>query len=154
MRRLARCLAHWAAFGGIVMTCVGVVCPDQILPQLLAHIASLDADHHVVLRAGSHGFDLLLMHDSSPAAVPQETQTVIGSISSEPAHVIHFCSGTTQANQAAAPFSGTKLQVGRLIVATVSMHLDVCVPKAIFFDSRPPPQRTAIPFNRSTLLLI
>jgi hypothetical protein len=141
-------------FSGVVVICIGVVCTDQTLPQLVAHIASLDSDHHVVMHPGSQGIDLLLLHDSSPAAVAQQTQAVIGSTSSEPAHVIHFSNGTTQVNQAATPLTDTKLQLARYIVATVSMHVDVFVPKEIFPDSRPPPQRTVILFNRSTLLLI
>jgi hypothetical protein len=136
------------------MICVDVACTDQILPQLLAHIASLDADHHVVVRAGSQGIDLFLTHDSSPAASRHEEQSVIEGPASEPAHVVHFCSGATQANQFATPVSATKLPVTRYTVATVSMLFDVFVPKTIFIDSRPPPQRTAITLNRSTLLLI
>jgi hypothetical protein len=154
IRRLKRCFAQCVVFAGVVVICVGVVCADQMLPQLVAHIASLDPDHHVVMHQGPRGIDLLLLHDSSRAAVAQQTQAVIESTSSEPAHVIHFSNGATQANQAATPLTDTKLQVASYIVATVSTHVEVFVPKEIFPNSRPPPQRTVILFNRSTLLLI
>jgi hypothetical protein len=154
IRRLERCVAQCIAFAGVVVICMGIVCTDQTLPQLFAHIASLDPDHHVVMYPGPYGIDLLLLHDSSPAAVAQQTQAVIRSTSSEPAHVIHFSNGTTQVNQAATPLTDIKLQVARYIVATVSIHVGVFVPEEIFADSRPPPQRTVILFNRSTPLLI
>ena len=154
IRRLKRYFAQCLVFVGVMMTCAGVVCTDQVLPQLVAHLASLDSDHHVVMRAGSQGIDLLLLHESSAATLPQQTQTVIGSTSPEPTHTIHFSNGTIQTSQAVTGLTSIKLQVARYIVATVSMKLDVFVPKELLLDSRPPPQRTVISFNRSTLLLI
>jgi hypothetical protein len=154
MRRLVRCFARRITFASVVVICADVACSDQILPQLLAHIASLDPDHHVAVRAGSLGVDLLLAHESSSGTATQQTASVIISTSSEPAHVIHFCSRTTNVNQSAIPLSGTKRQVAGYLAATVSLHFDVFVPKVVFVDSRLPPERTANPFNRSTSLLI
>jgi len=154
IRRLKRCFAQYLLVAGVALICVGVVCPDQILPQLVAHIASLDSDHHVVMHAGPHGVDLLLSHDTSPTALQQQTQPIIGSTSSKPTHIIHFSSGTTQASQATTSLTNTKLQVACYIAAMVSMRFDVFVPKKLLPDSRPPPQRTVITVNRSTQLLI
>ena len=154
LRRLERVLAQCIAVLGVLLICTGVLCNDEILPQLVAHVASLDPDHHVLMHRGSQGIDLLLLHDSSPDAVAQQTQAMIGSTSSEAAHVIHFSNGTTQTNQATTPLTDTKLRVARYVVATMPMHVDAFVAKEILLDSRPPPQPTVVLFNRSTLLLI
>ena len=139
-----------------MIVCLGIACNGQMLPQLVAQLVSLDPDHHVIVHVGSHGIDLVLTHDPPTAvsAAQQRTEPSIGSHSSEPAHVIHFPSGPTLVDHTAAPVSATKLQVAGDIVATVPMHFAVFVPKATFVDSRPPPKRTAILFDRSTMLLI
>ena len=151
-RRLGPCLA----FGPIVMICLGIACNGQILSQLVAQVLSLDADHHVIVHVGLRGIDLVLTHDT-PAAVsaaPQRTEPSIASHSSEPAHIIHFCNGTSLAKQTAVAERRTEQQIAAHISAAQPTPVDVFAPKAILAYPRPPPERTANPFHRSTLLLI
>jgi hypothetical protein len=151
-RQLRECLA----FGPVVMICIGIACSGQILPLLVAQIVSLDPDHHVIVYGGSHGIDLVLTHDT-PAAVsgtPQGTRSSIASESSEPAHIIHFSSGTSLANQTAVCERSTQQQIALHVPLAQPTSVDVFAPKVTLAYSRPPPHRTANPFDRSTLLLI
>jgi hypothetical protein len=66
-KRLWRQLGECLAFGPVVMICIGIACSGQILPQLVAQLVSLDADHHVIVHVGSHGIDLVLTHDTATA---------------------------------------------------------------------------------------
>jgi hypothetical protein len=138
------------------MICLGIACNGQILPQLVAQVLSLDADHHVIVHFGLRGIDLVLTHDTPPAvsAAPQRTQPSVASHSSEPAHIIHFPSGTSLANQTALPEKSTEQQIAAHTPAAQPTPVDVFAPKATLAYSRPPPERTANPFDRSTLLLI
>jgi hypothetical protein len=151
-QRLSRCLA----FGSLVIVCLGIACNGQILSQLVAQIVSLDPDHHVIVHVGSHGIDLVLTHDTPPAvsAAQQQAEPSIASHSSEPAHVIHFPSGTSLANQTAVPGTSTKQQIAAHVAVAQPAPVDVFAPKATLAYSRPPPERTANPFDRSTSLLI
>ena len=155
-KRLWRQLGECLAFGPVVMICIGIACSGQILPLLVAQVASLDADHHVIVHVGSHGIDLVLTHDTPTAvsAAPQRTQRSVASESPEPAHIIHFSSGTSLANQTAVPETSTKQQIAAHVAAAQPAPVDVFAPKATLAYSRPPPERTANPFHRSTLLLI
>ena len=155
-KRLRQRLSQCLAFGPLVIVCLGIACNGQILPQLVAQIVSLDPDHHVIVLVGSRGIDLVLTHDT-PAAVSaaqQRTEPSIESHSSEPAHVIHFPSGTSLANQTAVPVTSTKQQITAHVAAVQPAPVDVFAPKATLVYSRPPPERTSNPFDRSTLLLI
>ena len=151
-RQLRECLA----FGPVVMICIGIACSGQILPLLVAQIVSLDPDHHVIVHVGSHGIDLVLTHDPPTAvsAAQQRTEPSVASHSSEPAHVIHFPSGTSLANQTAVPWTSTKQQMAAHVAAAQPAPVDVFAPKVTLVYSRPPPDRTSNPFDRSTLLLI
>ena len=155
-KRLRQCLGQCLAFGPLVMVCLGIACNGQILPLLVAQIVSLDPDHHVIVHVGSHGTDLVLTHDAPTAAsvTPQRTRPSIASESSEPAHVIHFSSGTSLANHTAVCARSTQHQVALHVSLAQPSSVDVFAPKATLAYSRPPPGRTANPFDRSTLLLI
>jgi hypothetical protein len=138
------------------MICMGIACSGQILPLLVSQIVSLDPDHHVIVHVGSHGIDLVLTHDP-PAAVSvtrQRTRPSITSEPSEPAHIIHFSSGTSLANQTAVCEKSTQQQIALHVSPAQPTPVDVFAPKATLAYSRPPPDRTANPFDRSTLLLI
>ena len=155
-KRLRQRLSQCLAFGPLVIVCLGIVCNGQILPQLVAQIVSLDLDHHVIVHVGSHGIDLVLTHDppSAVSSAQQRTESSVASHSSEPAHVIHFPSGTILANQTAVPGTSTKHQMAAHVAAAQPTPVDVFVPKVTLVYSRPPPDRTSNPFDRSTLLLI
>lgn len=155
-KRLRRQLGECLAFGPVAMICIAIACSGQILPLLVAQVVSLDSDHHVIVHVGSHGFDLVLTHDTSTAvsAAQQRTEPSIASRSSEPAHVIHFPSGTSLANQTAIPGTSTKQQMAAHVAAAQPAPVDVFAPKVTLVYSRPPPDRTSNPFDRSTLLLI
>ncbi|MFL6596350.1 MAG: hypothetical protein ACJ8KF_00070 [Chthoniobacterales bacterium] len=155
-KRLRQRLSQCLAFGPLVIVCLGIACNGQILPQLVAQIVSLDLDHHVIVHVGSHGIDLVLTHDP-PTAVsvsPQGTRRSIASESSEPAHVIHFPSGTSLANQTAVCERSTQQQIALHVPLAQPTFVDVFAPKVTLVYSRPPPDRTSNPFDRSTLLLI
>jgi hypothetical protein len=155
-KRLRQQLDQCLAFGPVVMICIGIACSGQILPLLVAQIVSLDSDHHVIVHVGSHGIDLVLTHDT-PAAVPvtaQGTQPSIASESSEPAHIIHFSSGMSLANQTAVCETSTQQQIALHVPLAQAAPVDVFAPKATLAYSRPPPDGTSNPFDRSTLLLI
>ena len=155
-KRLRQRLSQCLAFGPLVIVCLGIACNGQILPQLVAQIVSLDSDHHVIVHVGSRGIDLVLTHDTPTAvsAAQQRTEPSIASHSSEPAHVIHFPSGTSLANQTAVPGTSTKQQVAAHVAAVQPAPVDVFAPKPTLVYSRPPPNQTSNPFDRSTLLLI
>jgi hypothetical protein len=137
------------------MICIGIACGGQILPLLVAQIVSLDPDHHVIVHVGSHGVDLILTHDPPVVSVtPQRTQPSIASESSQPAHIIHFSSGTSLANQTAVCERSTQQQIALHVPLAQPTSADVFAPKVFLAYSRPPPDRTANPFDRSTLLLI
>jgi hypothetical protein len=59
---------RWWKFIGAVVICAPIACGEQILPQLLAQMASLDPDHRVSLHACGDGVDFVITHDghSSP----------------------------------------------------------------------------------------
>ena len=151
-RQLRECLA----FGPVVMICIGIACSGQILPLLVAQIVSLDPDHHVIVYGGSHGIDLVLTHDTPTAvsAAQERTEPSIASHSSELAHVIHFSSGMSLANQTAVCERSTQQQIALHVPLAQPTSVDVFAPKVTLAYSRPPPHRTANPFDRSTLLLI
>jgi hypothetical protein len=156
-KRLRQRLSQCLAFGPVVMICLGIACDGQILPHLVAQVLSLDPDHHVIVHVGLCGVDLVVTHDT-PAAVfaaQQRTGPSIASHSSEPAHIIHVCSGTSLAKQTALPERSTEQQITPHVSAAAQpIPVDVFAQKATFAYSRPPPERTANPFDRSTLLLI
>ena len=155
-KRLRQRLSQCLAFGSLAIVCLGIACNGQIFPQLVAQIVSLDPDHHVIVHVGSHGIDLLLTHDtpSAVSAAQQGTEPSIASHTSEPAHIIHFCSGTSVAKQTALPERSTEQQITPHVSAAQPSPVDVFAPKATFAYSRPPPERPANPVDRSTLLLI
>jgi hypothetical protein len=155
-KRLRQRLSQCLVFGTLVMVCLGIAGNGQILPQLVAQLVSLDADHHVIVNVSLCGIDLVVTHDTpSPvSAAQQRAEPSIASHSSEPAHVIHFCSGTSLAKQTALPERSTEKQITPHVSAAQPIPVDVFAPKAILAYSRPPPERTANPFDRSTLLLI
>ena len=154
-KRLRQQLRECLVLGPVVMMCIGIACSGQILPLLVAQIVSLDPDHHVIVHVGSHGIDLVLTHDAPTAAVtPQRTRPSIASESPEPAHIIHFSSGMSLANQTAVCAGSAQHQVALHMSLAQPSSVDVFAPRPTLAYSRPPPDRTSNPFDRSTLLLI
>lgn len=131
-----------------------MACSNQILPQLIAQLASLDRDHAVSLHAGSEGVDLVLSHDRESLQKIEESPGLVLS-GSEPAHVVHIMSGPATAEQSASLMvSNSQDQVPYFSTAIVRKWR-IFVPPLPLAYSRPPPGEISIsPLHRSTLLLI
>jgi len=131
-----------------------MACGAQILPQLIAQIASLDHDHGVSLHATSNGVDLVLTHDSDGLPAPPENQFLMQS-PSQPAHVVHIMTGPTTAKQSASPMVSNVRNLIPCFSAVVAAEWRTFVPPLPLAYSRPPPGEISIsPLHRSTLLLI
>src|SRR6266496_4240940 len=103
--------AMWCKFIAALVICAAIACSEQILPQLVAQIASLDHDHGISLRVTDDGVDLVLTHDAHAVAAHDEVQCLALS-AAQPAHIIHFISGPATPKQSVS----TILHNGRQIV--------------------------------------
>ena len=129
-----------------------MACSEQILPQLIAQIASLDHDHGIFLHATSDGVDLILTHHADVTPAGDEGQSLDVS---QPAHVIHMISGPATAKQSASLVTSNAKQLIACFPTTIIAEWRTFVPRLPLAYSRPPPEATSIlPFHRSTLLLI
>ena len=144
----------WRRFIVVLLVCTSMACGAQILPQLIAQIASLDHDHGVSLHASGDGVDLILTHDHHSLPKNGEAQALALS-ASEPAHVVHIMTGPATAKQSASlVVSNARDLVPYCSTATVT-EWRAFVPPLLLAYSRPPPDELSIPFvDRSTLLLI
>lgn len=154
LKQIKHCALRCQLLGAALMICGSVACSEQILPQLVAQIASLDHDHGVALSAGTNGIDLILTHDR-PSEPQQNESHPVALPASHAAHVIHLPNDTTLAKQTASVSSGGECSMGACFCASTARHIDAFVPKLPLAYSRPPPERLSIlSFDRSTLLLI
>jgi hypothetical protein len=147
-------IAKWckliAAFG----VCASITCSNQILPQLIAQVASLDHDHDVSLHASGDGVDLVLTHTHH--SFPENDQAQAFALSaSEPAHVVHITTGSATAKQSASLMVSNARDLVPYLSTTVVREWRTFVPPLPLAYSRPPPDEMSIlPLHRSTLLLI
>src|SRR5882724_9282018 len=88
----------WRRFIVALLVCTSMACGAQILPQLIAQIASLDHDHGVSLHARNDGVDLVLTHHAHTSHAKNEGQAIALSTSHR-AHVIHIITGPATAKQ-------------------------------------------------------
>ena len=144
----------WCNFIAALVICAPIACSEQILPQLVAQIASLDRDHGISLRETNNGVDLILTHDAHAAPAHDEAQCVALS-AAQPAHIIHFISGPATAKQSASCALPSERQVAGYFSSVITTEWWTFVPQIPIAYSRPPPGRMLIlPAHRSTLLLI
>jgi hypothetical protein len=147
-------IAKWCKLIAALAVCAAVPCSEQILPQLLAQIASLDRDHAVSLHATSDGVDLVLTHDDYRSRVDSEGQSLALS-PSQTAHVFHIITGPPTAKQSASPMVSNARTVVAHFSAAIVAEWRTFVPPLPLVYSRPPPDEMSIlPLYRSTLLLI
>jgi hypothetical protein len=147
-------IVKWCKLLAALAVCAAVFCSEQIQPQLLAHIASLDSDHAVSLHTTSNGVDLVLSHDGDLSRVCGEGQSLTPS-PSQAAHVIHFANGSATAKQSMSLIVSNERQTSTYFSTAVVMEWRTFVPLMPFAYPRPPPGKMSIlPFHRSTLLLI
>lgn len=129
-------------------------CSEQILPQLVAQIASLDRDHSVFLHAHGEGVDLILTHDHHCSPENDEDLALILS-ASEPAHVVHIVTGSMTAKQSPLLMVSNTRDLVPYFSTPVALVWRTFVPQIPLAYSRPPPDEMSIlPTHRSTLLLI
>ena len=144
----------WCKLIAVLSICASIVCGEQILPQLVAHIASFDGDHRVSLHADGEGVDLILTHDHHSFPENDEGLTLILS-GSEPAHVVHIVTGSMTAMQSPLLMVSKTPDVVSYFSTTVASVWWTFVPPLPLAYSRPPPDELSIPLvDRSTLLLI
>jgi hypothetical protein len=137
-----------------LVICASIDCNEQILPQLVAQIASLDHDHGVSLCVTNKGVDLVLTHDAHAVPAHDEPQCLALS-ATEPAHIIHFASGPATTKQSVARTLAPERQGAVYFSAVIAAEWRTFVPQMLLAYSRPPPGRMSIlPAHRSTPLLI
>ena len=78
--------------------CAPIACSEQLLPQLVAQIASLDGDHGVSFHANDDCVDLILTHKDHASPQNDEGPGLMLS-ASEAAHVVHIATGSTTPKQ-------------------------------------------------------
>ncbi|PYL22650.1 MAG: hypothetical protein DMF37_11710 [Verrucomicrobia bacterium] len=147
-------IAKWCKLIAALGVCASIACSKQILPQLIAQLASLDHDHGVSLHATSDGVDLVLTHNDHSFPENDKAQALALS-AQKPAHVVHIMIGPTTAKQSASLMvSNARDLVPYCSTATVT-EWRTFVPPLLLAYSRPPPDELSIPLvDRSTLLLI
>lgn len=146
--------AKWCRFIAALVICAPIACNEQILPQLVAQIASLDRHHSISLRETNNGVDLVLTHDAHAAAAHAEAQCLALS-AAQPAHIIHFVTGSPTAKQSVSCALPTERQVVGYFSTVTATEWRTFVPQIPLAYSRPPPDEMSIlPTHRSTLLLI
>ncbi len=147
-------IAKWRKLIAALAVCAATPCSEQVLPQLLAQIASLDRDHGVSLHATRNGVDLVLTHDSDGLPAPTENQFLMQS-PSQPAHVVHIVTGPTTTKQSPSPMVSNVRNSVPYFSTAIATEWRTFAPPLLFAYSRPPPGEISIsPLHRSTLLLI
>ena len=127
-----------------------MACSEQILPQLIAQIASLDHDHGIFLRATSDGVDLILAHDTHLTPTSDEGQSLEAS-PSQAAHVIHMISGFGTAKQSASLIVSNAKQFVVYFPIVIIGEWRTFVPRLPLAYSRPPPEAMILRLDRSAL---
>jgi hypothetical protein len=143
----------WFKLGLGVLLCSAISCSEQVLPQLIAELASLDRDHAVCLRATNAGVDLILTHDGQRSR--ERTQgELLTPPPSQPAHVFHFMTGSSLAKQATSLTLTSARNPVAYVLATTPLLWRAFIPSLPLPYSRPPPGEVSISPRLSTLLLI
>ena len=144
----------WRKVVAALVVCGPIVCSEQILPQLIAQLASLDHDHGISLHASGDGVDLVLTHDHHSFLENDEAQPLALS-ASEPAHVVHIMTGSVTAKQSALLMVSKARDLVPYFSTAIVTEWRTFVPPLPLVYSRPPPDEMSIlPLHRSTLLLI
>ncbi len=144
----------WRKVVAALVVCGPIVCSEQILPQLIAQLASLDHDHGISLHASGDGVDLVLTHDHHSFRENDEAQALALS-ASEPAHVVHIMTGSVTAKQSALLMVSKARDLVPYFSTAIVTEWRTFVPPLPLVYSRPPPDEMSIlPLHRSTLLLI
>jgi hypothetical protein len=147
-------IAKWCKLIAAIGVCASIACSQQILPQLIAQLASLDHDHGVSLHASGDGVDLVLTHDHHSFRENDEMQAVALSVS-EPAHVVHIMTGPATAKQSASLMVSNARDLVPYFSTAIITEWRTFVPPIPLAYSRPPPDELSVlPLHRSTLLLI
>jgi hypothetical protein len=147
-------IAKWCKLIAALGVCASIACSKQILPQLIAQLASLDHDHGVSLHARGDGVDLVLTHDHHSFPENDEAQALALS-ASEPAHVVHIMTGAPTAKQSASLMVSKARDLVPYFSTAIVRELRTFVPPLPLAYSRPPPDELSIlPLHHSTLLLI
>ena len=121
-----------------LVVCGAVPCSEQVIPQLLAQIASLDRDHTVSLHATSDGVDVILTHDIDGSPIGDSGES-LAPLPSQPAHVVHVMSGPITAKQSTSSIvSNGRSPVPYFPTVTVT-EWRTFVPSLPLAYSRPPP---------------
>jgi hypothetical protein len=157
LRPVLKCLTQWPMWCKLIaplVICAPVAFNEQILPQLVAQIASLDHDHGVSLHVTNKGVDLVLTHDAQAVPTSEEAKCLALS-SSQPAHVLHFANGHATTKQSGARTLTPERQIAVYFSIVITTEWRTFVPQMPLAYSRPPPDEMSIlPAHRSTLLLI
>jgi hypothetical protein len=157
LRAVLKRMSQWPMWYNSIaalVICAPIACSEQILPQLVAQIASLDRDHGISLRVTNNGVDLVLTHDAHAAPAHDEAQCLALS-AAQPAHTIHFISGPATAKQSVSCGLPTERQVVGYFSTVTATEWRIFVPQIPPAYSRPPPDKMSLlPAHRSTLLLI
>jgi len=144
----------WYNFIAALAICAPIACSEQILPQLLAQIASLDLDHTVSLHATSDGVDVILTHDIDGSHIGGSGES-LAPPPSQPAHVVHVMSGPTTAKQSTSSIvSNGRSPVPYFPTVTVTEWRTFVPPLPLAYSRPPPGEMSISPLHRSTLLLI
>jgi hypothetical protein len=145
-------IAKWCKLIAALGVCASMICSRQILPQLIAQLASLDHDHGVSLHAGEDGVDLVLTHDhhSFPENDPQPL-----ALSALAAHVVRITSELATTDQSVSLLVNNVRDHVPYLSTVIVTEWRIFVPQMPLAYSRPPPGELSIsPVLRSTLLLI
>ena len=147
-------IAKWCKLIAALGVCASIACSNQILPQLIAQLASLDHDHGVSLHVSGDGVDLVLTHNHHSFPENNEAQALALS-ASEPAHVVHIMTGPATAKQSASLMVSKARDLVPYFSTAIVTEWRTFVPPLPLAYSRPPPDEMSIlPAHRSTLLLI
>ena len=147
-------IARWCKLIAALGVCASIACSKQILPQLIAQLASLDHDHGVSLHASGDGVDLVLTHEHHSFPENDEAQALALS-ASEPAHVVHILTGAPTAKQSASLMvTNARDLVPYCSTVTASEWRMFVRPLPLAYSRPPPDELSILPLHRSTLLLI
>jgi hypothetical protein len=147
-------IAKWCKLIAALGVCASIACSNQILPQLIAQLASLDHDHGVSLHTSGDGVDLVLTHQHH--SFPEnDKEPALALSASEPAHVVHIMTGSVTAKQSASLMVSNARDLVPYFPTAIVRKWRTFVPPLPLVYSRPPPDEMSIlPAHRSTLLLI
>src|SRR5918996_410699 len=141
---------RWCQLIAALVICAPIACSEEILPQLIAQIASLDHDHGIFLHATSNGVDLILTHHTHVTPAGDEGRSLDVS-PSQPAHVIHMISGPATVKQSASLIISNAKQLVAYFPTAIIAEWQTFVPRLPLAYSRPPPKAMILRLDRSAL---